>query len=533
MEVNIKNLDLLPEEVRERFEQFLQNSFGDNSDDQEFKNYLINFLDDRSNLDAYEVWSTAIAKERFSIYQESNELDLQIMSAFNSPTDSNIDGEITANFEDELLNPFDEDSVLAEFTSNSNSLDIPDPDYIPSQDEHEINDATQTFALPESNLDVPPSFNDDNLAEHEEDIPFEKPTLEANESTNTHERYSGAEPHSELEDRLARLELAISQGAVQSAGAVGFPGGHPQGDLLDTLKKSASEIVSGGSKFTGGALSLGGAALSLGAKSASAIEQGLSHPKVKNFVTKSTGSLIEGTKGLFKGKRSALTGEMRALLTEMKTDNVVDIKARMSETISKHSKTSVERDLALLADKKISGKRNVLLGTISGIEEGKPNGRYTDIEVSKGITAGVAIDRVANGSEIEQHMARALVMNNDLLPDAATEMDFVAGEYKRIHETLESLTALAAGQGWTDEDIANQFGKPLEEWMDKRKPEDEMLAKLADIQNEGPDAELSPEELEQRKKDIDAMVEAIKRLIDKLFSRDNNQEESNSLSMSR
>src|SRR5690606_33326268 len=155
MEANIKNIDLLPEEVRENFKLFLDSALDEDAQDSEFRSFLINFLDNENGIDANEIWGAELTQDRFLnyvLYQND------FFSEFEQTDAQEAIIETVTNPESEFETLFSGDDLLSEF---SDSATIPEPPPF-DIDTPESEIPQSSYSLPESNLDVPPSFDEAN-----------------------------------------------------------------------------------------------------------------------------------------------------------------------------------------------------------------------------------------------------------------------------------------------------------------------------------------------------------------------------------
>lgn len=518
MNIEIRNLDNLPEEERERFEAFLRQAIAEGAQDQELRSYLINFVsvgdDDIRQIDASELWEAAVLQERYQEYTFSPEqfdpeqLDDDLLNSFSSGADQT---------------PEDDEMTVPRFQAPDTS-ESEGPEFEPPESEA-VND------IPAPSIDVPPGLEgrhdpdaersarpDDSAAVGPEsnagfDLPEENSENEA-ETSRAKDSETPTEREKRLEEENRRMRELMQQGgpyvAAPAGESVGVAGGSPLTGVGSALGNGAKSLVSGTGKLLGGTMALTGATLSMTGNAAK-----LSAPHIKNAV--------ESSMRVLKRKRpELLTVDTRAALRgEEQADNVIDLQGRLDNQIARHTKPSVERELSLLRDSQLSGQRQVVMDIVRDVNEG----RFSTFEVSTGITAAAAVKSAMSENETEANMAKALIANAGNLPDAQTEMAFVAREYQEMADHLDSLGELAQEKGWSQEDIAEQFGKPMEEWLDSRKEEDELLAGLSKLQpsKDEEDSELSAEQKERMREALEKAAEALRRAILRMMGQNPDQ----------
>lgn len=479
----IKNLDALElsEEEQKRLEQMLLDALAEDSADLEFKSYLMSFVDDPDgeiSLDAQEIWQAETVRERFAEYSEDLVPEQQdLLTAF-----GDLDGD--------LGEPPSPDELEAP-TSLSEWDDEP---------------------LPESTLEVPAAFSgvgDQSDQAYESEAPTAEEAPEPDVGQTEPEPVASADeeqaqaaatlnqPSDEDEDeRLLRLIDALSP-AMAAHAQGGGPGeaseGSP-GSFLNSIKNGAGATL-------GGIAALAGAA-------------------------RASRDALSGNESGGQTKMSA--DEMSQLRGEELGSNVIDIRQRLGKAVKEFDGEKVRERVAMMGDAQLIGRTGAMLSTMEGIDENAPNGRYSDIDLGDGMTLGGVLKLTESADPTVAAMAKSFAGRTDSL-NATNEMDFLASEYQEVADALESTAELARKQGWSEDEIADQFAKPVDDWLEKRMGEDQNLSKLAELQ----DSELSPEELAEREDAMKKMAENLKKLIDKLLGRDQDQEQSQGASMSR
>ncbi|UUA75125.1 hypothetical protein [Cellvibrio sp. QJXJ] len=533
MDINIKNLELLDEEVRQDFEQFLKSSLSEDAQDQELRSFLINFIDEGNTIDLNEIYELEQLKEwRFSSLKGENSFNLDDYTDI-SENASNIN---QTPMHDDLLSAFGMDgndhnpisshdvNLLSEFGYDINES-------ASNTSENNSNNRFESIEIPAPDLKFTEfddaSFENENLLEIDD---TKQPALENDETLiessvpDTSGKDKDTQP---LKNRIAEDHEIYHDGYNRVAN--GHSGGNEP-----SLGQAAKHLVSGALSLTGNVLNLSGKLV----KGIDTVSTDSAKAIYNSHAAKRLGSGISTSISLLKSKKGLMTGKMRESLVGLpQSSNVIDIKTRMSNAIDKHDSTSVERDIKLISDKKLEGKRNALVSIMKGIEDGYPKGRLSLLEVAPGVNAGAAITSATSSNPTEKAMAVALLNSSNIIPDASNEMDFVANEYQRLNDTLESLTTMAQERGWDEKDIAKQFVEPVHEWMEKRSPEDELLKQLSDVQKDQNIPEVSQTEAEERKRKLDEMIEKLMKLVKKLFGQsatnEQGQDSTKSLSQSR
>lgn len=504
MEITINNFDAVPEEERERFQAFLESVLADDAEDHEFRQHLMNFLHQEEGsedavLDASELWGSAATQDRFQHFEMEQ-----------------------TDFEAGLTSLFD---------SFSNGDEVPEPP--PNPDEDTLAEWGEVFegegfGVPESNLEVPPAFDSAEFEQSEgQDESIDDVGFEADQSTAESDAETSASESSDLapddppkeetpEELENRIRTEMEERYQKHYGSFN--------EALDSAvqQRLASMGVGGGGPSGGG-----GGGDQEGSGMEALASGGRSMARATGATLEGAGNLITRSMEFFKGKRSPMSLQDRAALSgEPVSADIVDIRDRLKQAVQAQTKTSVERDLALLSDKQLTTKHKAMLSSIEGINEGTPanDGMYSKMPVAEGVTLASALHSLQAGGE-EAAMARAMIESSDTLPDAQDEMAFVTDEYQRLGDQLEDLSRMAAEKGWSQEDIAERFVKPVEEWMDKREGEDEVMSQLAYAQNDDPESGLSEEEIREQKERMEKMAEAIRKLVDKLLGRDQEQSE--------
>lgn len=486
--VTIKNLDALElsEEERQRLEQMLLDALAEDSADLEFKSYLMSFVDDpdgEASLDAQEVWQAETVRERFAEYSESLEPEQQdLLTAF-------------GDLGPDISEPPAPDDLEAPAT----------PAHLSGWDDE---------PLPESNLEVPTAFS----GESDQVVESGVPTAEEAPEPDTEAGQAEAAPkvHDEA-DQGAQEQLEQQEVPVSGRAS-------PEEEderllkLIDALSPAMAAHAQGGGPSEGSEAS-GGSFLN----------------SIKNGAGATLGG-IAALAGAARASRAALSGdkqqmngdEMSQLRGETQESNVIDIRHRLGKAVNSFDADSVRERVAMIGDTQIIGRTNAMLSTMEGIDQGGPNGRYSDIDLGDGMTLGGVLDLTESDDPTVAAMAKSFAGRADTL-NAANEMEFLACEYQEVADALESTSDLARKQGWSEEEIADQLAKPVDDWLEQRLGEDQNLAKLAQLQ----DSELSPEELAEREDAMRKMAEKLKLLLDKLLGRGQDQEQSQGASMSR
>jgi|TARA_R100001039_G_C1848718_1_gene108772 hypothetical protein len=530
---NIKNIDALDlsDEEKERLEKMLQDALQDSTEDVELRGYLMEFIDPSDgemSLDAQEVWQAQVIRDRFEEYSLA--------------TPSMSEG-------DSILSQFGD---LGEFSGSElgspTAEDLESPVAAPAWDE----------PLPESTLEVPEAFNSasstdsaselDGMEEAEPSLQVDPVT--SDNPTPTDSRIPFPEsPQStpvptadEADDRALKYIQAMAplMGGGQGGGggsAEPSAGGIAQAGAW--AAKSGYNLLKGGAgAFAGATAGATGATLGAIGGTLSYVGKGTYHAGVKaapyakqaaSATSDKVTSLAKKLRGALSGKGSRLSSdELSQLRGEPQPDNVVDIRQRLGDRIGSMNKDSVQRQVELMRDQQLLGKSNALLSTMEGIDKGAPNGRYSEIDVAEGLSLGAVLNAAQNNDPTVAAMAKSTLANSDVL-DAANEMEFLSCEYQEVADALESTIEQAQKQGWSDEEIAAQYGAPIEEWLERRMEEDQQLAELANLQ----DNNLTPEEISERQNAMEKMAESIKKMLDKLFGRDRDNDQSSGMSMSR
>ncbi|MDQ2077530.1 hypothetical protein [Marinimicrobium sp. ABcell2] len=497
----INNLDALElsEEEQTRLEQMLLDALAEDSQDVELKSYLMGFVDNPNGditLDAQELWQAEVIKERFEEYSAS----------------------LAPEAQDDLL------SAFGDFGEDMNAHPSPE----------ELEGAPDLSAwdepLPESNLEVPPAFDQPEVAneavgnqsveQHEpsaEEAPA--PELEQETTASADELQEPAQLEAEAaqaaqtpeneDERLLKLIDALGPALSARAEGGGGPSEDSGGSFLNTIKNVAATTL-GAAAGTGGAVA--GAAAGAAAGTAAA----------------ASSAVASRLRGAVSGEGEPIRADdMSQLRGEPVPDNVVDIRDRLGKSIGSMDKESVQNRVALMGDQHLMARSNALLSTIEEIDKGAPDGRYSQMDLGDGMKLGSVLELTESDDPAVATMAKAFSARSDF--DAAGEMEFLSCEYQEVAEALESTVEHARKQGWSDEEIAEQFGAPVDEWLEKRTQEDANLAKLADLQ----DNDLSPEEVAERQDAMEKMAEKLKELLDKLLGRSKENEQTQGASMSR
>lgn len=497
----IKNLDALAleldEEERRRLEQMLQNALAEDSSDLELKNYLMSFVDgpdDDASLDAQEVWQAEVVRERFAEYGESLIQDQQdLLTGFGDldletsepPAPDDLEGPTT------LSNLSDWDDEPAESNVEMSGWD----------DE----------PLPESNLEVPAAFS----GARDQAFELETPTAEEAPEPVTVQAESQAETVAEMSDDVGKS--VEEQAQQQASPAAGAPSSPEEDDerllkLINALGPAMAARAEGGGDTSFDTSFLGsvkrGAGATLGGLVALA------------EAARSSRAVLSGDKQQMSGD------EMSQLRGDTQDSNVIDIRHRLGKAVNSFDANSVRERIAMIGDTQIIGRTNAMLSTMEGIDKGGPNGRYSEIELGDGMTLGGVLSLTESADPTVAAMAKSFAGRSEAL-NAVNEMEFLACEYQEVADALESTTDLARKQGWSEEEIADQLAKPVDDWFEQRVGEDENLVKLAELQ----DSKLSPEELAEREEAMKKMAEKLKQLLNKLLGR--GQEQTQGVSMSR
>lgn len=500
MEYKIKNLDFIPEKDRLDFEKFIQSSLAEDAKDEELRFLLISYVDEDATIDANEIYKIEKISnwKAFSAPNEYQE-NLGLISEFQIPETSH---------ENEDPYPEIDNLYSIDETIEPEAIHSPGVDLLaqfgysePNQNNEDLNPFQNEDVIP---IPSPNIVFDTTPAEQQSidpDIPFDKGPVDDTGKTDvaTSEDVNGEDIESEKETRTAPIGQAVSSGPHQS---------------------SNEDIISGAQALAASSLKLGSSALDLGSSVINITNKAITKTAaLTGHTATATGKSLGTALTRLANRKRMMTGKDRELLTGLPSNsNVVDFRTRMEAAIAKKTTTDVERDIKLIADRKLAGKRNTLISIMKGVENGYPNGRLSSLEIAPGVTALSAITGAMSDDPVQRAMAQAILRGNGNIPDAANEIDFVTNEYQRLSDSLSAVTDMAEERGWSHEEITKQFVEPVQEWMAKREDEDHLLKSLASVQHEIDMPEISQEEQAERNRKFEEMIKELMKLISSLFN---------------
>jgi hypothetical protein len=540
MEVKLVNIDLVPQEMRSKFQDALNNALSPESKDEELSEYLRSLMNDHNEIDANIAFMSDLFNDFRLSYQESGieyvdsqnnlaEDDFDFLSIVDAHEDLVKDLGSSSEFSNQENDPVleNESSELSLFKAIGEDIDSQvhledanlksDPfGYSPLIPEIEFDaDALRTFESevnePDVSLQSIPS----------PEVQITEPSLQTSSKPNLDPQ------HAQIIETVPSAVGNVPQNE-EVAPSFSHGGAHRDANLVEGAAYLATNAMKLGGSLLKGATSLidgAGSAVKL------AIEAG----KAAGPAAKTTAlSLSQKLEALKSGKSSnPISSTLREDLTGLPNGtNVVDIRSRMNNAIQRIDPDSLRNSIARIADNKLKGKRNTLASLMRGVEEGYPQGRISSLTVADGFNLGEALNSVINGSKTEQIMAKALINANLDLPDAHSEMEFIGDQYLRISDAIDSLATQGESLGMTQEEISSQFIEPVQDWISKRAEEDSMIMNLSKVQSEKPGSEITPEESEERRKKFKEIADQLAKLIANLFNRGNEKQQSESTTMS-
>lgn len=540
MEVKLVNIDLVPQEMRSKFQDALNNALSPESKDEELSEYLRSLMNDHNEIDANIAFMSDLFNDFRLSYQESGieyvdsqnnlaEDDFDFLSIVDAHEDLVKDLGSSSEFSNQENDPVleNESSELSLFKAIGEDIDSQvhledanlksDPfGYSPLIPEIEFDaDALRTFESevnePDVSLQSIPS----------PEVQITEPSLQTSSKPNLDPQHA---------QNIETVPSAVGNVPQNEEVAPSFSHGGAHRDA--NLVEGAAYLATNAMKL-GGSLLKGATSLIDGA--GSAVKLAIEAGKAAGPAAKTTAlSLSQKLEALKSGKSSnPISSTLREDLTGLPNGtNVVDIRSRMNNAIQRIDPDSIRNSIARIADNKLKGKRNTLASLMRGVEEGYPQGRISSLTVADGFNLGEALNSVINGSKTEQIMAKALINANLDLPDAHSEMEFIGDQYLRISDAIDSLATQGESLGMTQEEISSQFIEPVQDWISKRAEEDSMIMNLSKVQSEKPGSEITPEESEERRKKFKEIADQLAKLIANLFNRGNENQQSESTTMS-
>lgn len=521
MEIEFKNLDLIPEKCRKQFENILRKATAEDSKDEELSKYLLSLLDEDNVIDANIAFSNKFFSDFRAAYIE-NGLEFE-ESFFESPMDEVLDSDFFTDFgSSNVPNDMGPEPIFTD--ENERNLfkalgaDIEDDQSISKG----FSGNSFVSELPTPTIE----FDAEVLTNFEEAAKIQEPLLDKTITTEEPIESEAATPALQNSTTSTAIDPAnLSQQVVQGMAPASMEreGGLADGaeylatgamKLGGTMLRAASSIIEGAGVVTKTAINAGKVAAPFAKNTALSITEKLDALKNSRSKTQISSAIREQLTGLPAGS------------------NVVDISSRMNNAIDRIDPESVKNSLSRIADVKLRGKRNTVASLMRGIEEGYPQGQLSDLAIAEGLTLGDAVNSALNGSKTEQVMSKAIIRGNQDLPDAHVEMEFIGDQYQRLGDALDSLVTQGESLGMSHDDISSQFVEPVQDWMEKRAEEDSILMNLSKIQSENQSAEISPEEAEDRREKYKELAEQIAKLIAKLLNREQDQNESQTATMS-
>jgi hypothetical protein len=534
MEFTIKNLESIPEQDRLEFEQFLRSALSEEAEDQELRSYLINFIDEGESIDVNEIYQI----ERISNWKIHHENQI-----ITQDVNIEFDPQAPEIIFDNELNPTQSDNLdlLGEFSNTQeptleDSQPVFDSDAVePSKPMNEDMDLLAEFGYSSPDnvaQDIPSPKSFEQLEIPTPNIEFNSTTVDqADEGPTIPFEQPADEPIVEAPTDTATDKSDSESQSIKSDKENPNPNGQatawaPQQSNNADVANAAQVLAASAMKLGSSLLNASSTVVDISGKAVSktASVTGKVAGKTATLTANATAKTIDAALTKLKN-RKMMTGKDRELLTGLPSNsNVVDIRSRMETAIANKTSSTVERDIKLIADQKLAGKRNTLISIMKGVENGYPNGRLSSLEIAPGVSALSAITGAMSNDPGQKAMAQAILRGNGNIPDAANEIEFVTTEYQRLSDTLSTVTDMAAERGWSQDDINKQFVEPVQEWMSKREDEDKLLTSLSNVQQEIGENDVSAEEMADRNRKLEEMMKELMKLINSIFNRNSQSE---------
>lgn|GEM_PF-4364343 len=480
MDVQINNIELIPESDRKLFLEFINNIMAMN-EEEALKQQLLTFASDGLiNLDASEIYQLELVKEQYTTFKES----VANVEQFEEPIEplASVD-----HFSESLTESISQSDETQDWMHDFGGQDA-------------VSDPNTTDLMDSDEDNYIPGFDASN-----QPVPIEKVADKLNSIETIEDSETQDKKLKDLMDENAMLRDNMQGNIVYGA----QPAHQDAGSVFSQAMQGSFNM---GAKLAGGAV---GAVGSVGALGAGAL--GATYASATGVIN----ALSD------KYQSNQLSMQDRASLTDKQVDQkIVEKRSNINNYFD--SKTPEEKQA--IVDRV---QKNSIIGmqsTVSDIMNGINESSISDHEFSGGLQVKDALKAAAEGSELEKKMASHIIQSEHTPQEINEMLSFRAKEYQALSDTMDSLVESAMQSGMSEEEVFKQIVEPVQNWVEEDQSENTALSQLAEMHNQSFD---NNEDAQENRKVIDELMAQIAIALKKLFARDQTQEQDKNNTMGR